>query len=237
MVIHGFSPCATMISTQINASHGRDTEFTTAPPFIAGFFNPKQLRVLNDMVDRAQLQGLAQEVESLRKRLDEINLRIEQVDAVLAEHAITDAVLDTLLAHEDGRTISTHLPIGSGVSLPYRHDGEAEGTALVDLGTGVFGERPWSDVRTITQQRQADIQHLRDELKEQSDLTESSLAKAAQTFNQLAEQMKQPASPPSTASQPTPVEATPEADPSAEEPTTRRGRRRSMFGGDLTLDD
>ena len=226
-----------MISTQINASHGGDTEFTTAPPFIAGFFNPKQLRVLNDMVDRAQLQGLAQEVESLRKRLDEINLRIEQVDAVLAEHAITDAVLDTLLAHEDGRTISTHLPIGSGVSLPYRHDGEAEGTALVDLGTGVFGERPWSDVRTITQQRQADIQHLRDELKEQSDLTESSLAKAAQTFNQLAEQMKQPASPPSTASQPTPVEATPEADPSAEEPTTRRGRRRSMFGGDLTLDD
>ena len=237
MVIHGRSPCATMISTQINASHGRDTEFTTAPPFIAGFFNPKQLRVLNDMVDRAQLQGLAQEVESLRKRLDEINLRIEQVDAVLAEHAITDAVLDTLLSHEDGRTISTHLPIGSGVSLPYRHDGEAEGTALVDLGTGVFGERPWSDVRTITQQRQADIQHLRDELKEQSDLTESSLAKAAQTFNQLAEQMKQPASPPSTASQPTPVEATPEADPSAEEPTTRRGRRRSMFGGDLTLDD
>ena len=237
MVIHGMSPCATMISTQINASHGRDTGFTTAHPFIAGFFNPKQLRVLNDMVDRAQLQGLAQEVESLRKRLDEINLRIEQVDAVLAEHAITDAVLDTLLSHEDGRTISTHLPIGSGVSLPYRHDGEAEGTALVDLGTGVFGERPWSDVRTITQQRQADIQHLRGELKEQSDLTESSLAKAAQTFNQLAEQMKQPASPPSTPSQPTSVEATPEPDPSAEEPGPRRGRRRSMFGGDLTLDD
>lgn len=237
MVIHGMSPCATMISTQINASHGRDTGFTTAPPFIAGFFNPKQLRVLNDMVDRAQLQGLAQEVESLRKRLDEINLRIEQVDAVLAEHAITDAVLDTLLSHEDGRTISTHLPIGSGVSLPYRHDGEAEGTALVDLGTGVFGERPWSDVRTITQQRQADIQHLREELKEQSDLTESSLAKAAQTFNQLAEQMKQPASPTPTPSQATSVEATPESDPSTEEPGPRRGRRRSMFGGDLTLDD
>ena len=123
------------------------------------------------------------------------------------------------------------------MSLPYRHDGEAEGTALVDLGTGVFGERPWSDVRTITQQRQADIQHLRGELKEQSDLTESSLAKAAQTFNQLAEQMKQPASSPSTPSQPTSVEATPESDPSAEEPGPRRGRRRSMFGGDLTLDD
>ena len=76
------------------------------------------------MVDRAQLQRLAQEVETLRKRLDEINLRIEQVDAVLAEHAITDAVLDTLLARDGGRSVSTHLPIGSGVSLPYRHDGE-----------------------------------------------------------------------------------------------------------------
>jgi len=190
------------------------------------------------MVDRAQLQRLAQEVETLRKRLDEINLRIEQVDAVLAEHAITDAVLDTLLSHEDGRTISTHLPIGSGVSLPYRHDGETEGTALVDLGTGVFGERPWSDVRTITQQRQADIQHLRDELKEQSDQTETSLAKAAQTFNQLAEQLKQPATPP-PASPPSPSqeESTPEPDTTPAEPISRRGRRRGMFGSDLTLDD
>ena len=190
------------------------------------------------MIDRAQLQRLAQEVETLRKRLDEINLRIEQVDAVLAEHAITDAVLDTLLSHEDGRTISTHLPIGSGVSLPYRHDGEREGTALVDLGTGVFGERPWSDVRTITQQRQADIQHLRDELKEQSDQTETSLAKAAQTFNQLAEQLKQPT--PSTTlptAPPSNEDSTPEPEASSDEPTPRRGRRRGMFGGDLTLDD
>ena len=40
------------------------------------------------MVDRAQLQRLAQEVETFRKRLEEINLRIEQVDVVLAEHPI-----------------------------------------------------------------------------------------------------------------------------------------------------
>ena len=118
MVIHGTSPCATMISTQINASHGRGTGFTTAPSSIAGFFNPKQLRVLNDMVDRVQLQGLAQEVESLRKRLDEINLRIEQVDAVLAEHAITDAVLDTLLSHEDGRTTVSYTHLTLPTSVP-----------------------------------------------------------------------------------------------------------------------
>ncbi|GIR75484.1 MAG: hypothetical protein VXZ04_05800 [Candidatus Thermoplasmatota archaeon] len=203
------------------------------PPYpIAGFFNPKQLGRLSAMVDRAQLQRLAQEVETLRKRLDEINLRIEQVDAVLAEHAITDAVLDTLLARDGGRSVSTHLPIGSGVSLPYRHDGEGEGTALVDLGTGVFGERPWSDVRTLTQQRQADIQHLRDELKVQSDQTEVSLGQAAQSFNRLAEQLKEAPAP-----EPAPSEPSGEIESTPAEQGQRRPRRRSMFGGDLTLDD
>jgi len=183
------------------------------------------------MVDRTQLQRLAQEVEMLRKRLEEINLRIEQVDVVLAEHTITETVLDTLLAHETGANISTHLPIGSGVSLPYRHQGEEEGVALVDLGSGVFGERPWSEAKSITKTRHNDIQHLRDELKLQSDQTESSLAKAAQSFNTLAEQMKQPALTPK------PVEDEAEETPPSEPSSPRRSRKRGMFGNDLTLDD
>ena len=73
------------------------------------------------MDDRTQLQRLAQEVEVLRKRLDEINLRIEQVDAVLSEHTITEAVLQALVSHDQERGVSTHLPIGSGVCLPYVH--------------------------------------------------------------------------------------------------------------------
>ncbi len=187
------------------------------------------------MVDSTQLQRLAQEVEVLRKRLDEINLRIEQVDAVLAEHAITDAVLESLLGHGQGSSISTHLPIGSGVSLPYRHQGDQEGVALVDLGSGVFGERPWSDVRSITTQRKDDIQRLRDELKEQSDQTETSLGQAAQTFNRLAESLKQQASPESPPVAPTTQTETPES--TASDATPRRSRKRGMFGGDLTLDD
>ncbi len=191
------------------------------------------------MVDRAQLQRLAQEVETLRKRLEEINLRIEQVDVVLAEHTITDAVLETLLAHDAGASISTHLPIGSGVSLPYRHQDSEEGTALVDLGAGVFGERAWSDVRALTQQRQTDIQHLRDELKQQSDQTESSLAQAAQSFNQLAEQIKQQPTAAAPANTSSPAQAPPDeaSESSTSDSQNRRSRRRGMFGGDLTLDD
>jgi prefoldin subunit 5 len=187
------------------------------------------------MVDRTQLQRLAQEVEMLRKRLDEINMRIEQVDAVLAEHAITDAVLEALLGHGQGASISTHLPIGSGISLPYRHKGAEEGVALVDLGSGVFGERHWSDARSITHQRREDIQRLREELKQQSDQTETSLGQAAQSFNALAETLKKqtPAEQPST--EPPNGNETPET-PSSET-ASRRPRKRGMFGGDLTLDD
>ena len=201
------------------------------------FFNLNQHGETNDMVDRAQLQRLASEVETLRKRLDEINLRIEQVDAVLAEHAITDAVLETLLSHQQGASISTHLPIGSGVSLPYRHNGVAEeGTALVDLGTGVFGERRWSDARTMTGRRQEDIQQLRNELKQQSDQSEAALGRAAQAFNQLAEQLKQSPSTPLPASQPAPP-ASDTTESSTPESPQKRPRRRGMFGADLTLDD
>lgn len=185
------------------------------------------------MDDRTQLQRLAQEVEVLRKRLDEINLRIEQVDAVLSEHTITEAVLQALVSHDQERGVSTHLPIGSGVCLPYVHKAEQEGVALVDLGAGVFGERPWSNAKAITEERRLDIQRLRDELKEQSDLTESSLGEAAQTFNKLAEQMKKPPSP-----QPSTIVPSETKDPPPSPQPTRRSRKRgSMFGGDLTLDD
>ena len=197
----------------------------------AAFFNPEGFGRVNGMVDRTELQRLAQEVEGLRKRLEEINMRIEQVDTVLAEHSITETVLNTLLAHETGSSISTHLPIGSGVSLPYRHQGEEEGVALVDLGSGVFGERPWSEAKTITEERRQDIQHLRDELKQQSDITETSLAKAAQTFNGLAEQMKQ------AVPTPPPAEAPPATEEEPAPSSPRRQRKRGMFGNDLTLDD
>ena len=185
------------------------------------------------MVDRTELQRLAQEVEVLRKRLEEINLRIEQVDVVLAEHDITETVLDNLLAHGSGSSISTHLPIGSGVSLPYRHQGDEEGVALVDLGSGVFGERPWSEAKAITEVRHQDIQHLRNELKQQSDQTERSLAQAAQTFNALAAQMKQQPSPSPSA----PEEPVEEDQDETSGASQRRSRKRGMFGSDLTLDD
>ena len=191
---------------------------------------------LSPMVDRSQLQRMAKDVEALRKRLDEIHLRMEQVDAVLSEHNITAGALKALMAHEDPNNASSHVSIGSGVSLHYKHQGSEEGIALVDLGAGIFGERYWSDAHAITKEREDDIQHLRDELEAQAKQTETNLANVAQAFNTAAEQLQAMAAPPSKETTPQQEQAIP---PSEEPPAkpARRGRKRGMFGNDLTLDD
>jgi prefoldin subunit 5 len=187
------------------------------------------------MVDRTQLQRMARDVEALRKRLDEIHLRMEQVDAVLSEHKITAGALKALMAHEDPNNASSHVSIGSGVSLHYRHQGSEEGIALVDLGAGVFGERHWSDAHAITLERESDIQHLRDELQGQAEQTETNLAQVAQAFNTAAEQLQSLTAAPAEAKT-LPQQTASEPEPEPAKPV-RKGRKRGMFGSDLTLDD
>lgn len=192
---------------------------------------------MTGMNERETLQRLAKEVEGLRGRLNQIAGQLEQVDAVLAEHNVTEAVLKSLLQRPSSSS-TAHVSIGSGVSLPYSPDAE-EGTALVDLGSNVFGERPWSDALSITERRRVDIQALRDELAAQSEQTERQLAAGAQAFNRLASSLESNAA--TSASTPAPLAEPPqvpveEAPPPAS-PPAGRPRRRGMFGGELTLDD
>ena len=190
------------------------------------------------MNERETLQRLAKEVEGLRGRLNQIAGQLEQVDAVLAEHNVTEAVLKSLLQRPSSNA-TAHLSIGSGVSLPYSPEAE-EGTALVDLGSNVFGERPWSDALSITEGRRVDIQALRDELAAQSENTERQLAAGAQAFNRLASSLESHAPPPAAAfSAPVdaPQEPMEDATPPSTPTPTGRSRRRGMFGGELTLDD
>lgn len=192
---------------------------------------------MTGMNERETLQRLAKEVEGLRGRLNQIAGQLEQVDAVLAEHNVTEAVLKSLLQRPSSSS-TAHVSIGSGVSLPYSPDAE-EGTALVDLGSNVFGERPWSDALSITERRRVDIQALRGELAAQSEQTERQLAAGAQAFNRLASSLESNAA--TSASTPAPLAEPPqvpveEAPPPAS-PPAGRPRRRGMFGGELTLDD
>lgn len=192
---------------------------------------------MTGMNERETLQRLAKEVEGLRGRLNQIAGQLEQVDAVLAEHNVTEAVLKSLLQRPSASS-TAHVSIGSGVSLPYSPNAE-EGTALVDLGSNVFGERPWSDALSITERRRVDIQALRDELAAQSEQTERQLAAGAQAFNRLASSLESnaatPAPPPAPLAEPSQVPV--EEAPTPTSSPAGRPRRRGMFGGELTLDD
>ena len=147
------------------------------------------------MDDRTQLQRLAQEVEVLRKRLDEINLRIEQVDAVLSEHTITEAVLQALVSHDQERVYQrTFRSVRACVCRMFTKQNKK---ALPSL---IWALVCLENARGATQKpsRKNDVwtsNGYGTSSKNNPTLTESSLGEAAQTFNKLAEQMKKPPTP------------------------------------------
>ena len=113
---------------------------------------------------------------------------------------------------------------------------------MIDLGSGIFGEKPWSQAIEITQQRKDDITLLRDELQTQAQALEVKIGEAAEQFNQMAMAMKPELAQNKLSIKPTDAQDVSAVQEEGEQPTqqtTRRsGKRRSgMFGNELTLDD
>ena len=185
------------------------------------------------MVERSELQKMARTIDAHRKQLDTLHARIEQVSAILEEHDITAAVLDELIKSISTGRAAARLSIGSGVSLNYVHEGGEEGTAMVDIGSGIFGEKTWSGAHKLTTERKQGILLLHQELTEQSTQLEEKITQLAQEFNTAAEQL-QPTSP--QISEDPPSGTQPNA-PSEEKQPRRQQRRGSRFGNELTLDD
>jgi len=189
------------------------------------------------MVEKEELQRLAREVEALRQQLDEIQNRVQQIDGILEEHDVTDGILEAYIS-TTSKSIS-HVPIGSGVCLKIEIDPDSLPVTLVDIGSGIYGEKDLNDARTITQKRKADIKELRDELHGQGVQIEQKLGEVASVFNASAEQFKLEQGQPSAQSTaPTaPTAPTTEAKEAEETTTTSRKKRNSMFRSELTLDD
>ena len=186
------------------------------------------------MVERSELQKMARTIDAYRKQLDDLNARAEQVSAIIEEHQLTTGILHSLQeSSKTGRT-GARLSIGSGVTLNYIHEGEEEGTALVDIGSGVFGEKPWSEAHSMTLERKEGITLLHKDLSEQVTKLEEKITTLAEEFNTAAEQLQPPQ--PTQTSAATTVE--PPSSPMPDEKETRRPQRRgSRFGNELTLDD
>ena len=180
---------------------------------------------------RAELQRLARIVERSRQRLEELDRRKQNVLEVVEDHRRTGAVLTSLIDSARAGTASGHVGIGAGVSLPLAPS-DAEGRSIVDLGSGVYGERTWSGALEMTLQRQKDLQSIVDELEGRMSELEEEIAQNAVAFNTMAERIEADAK--AEAPAPSPSEDAPEQP----EPTAPRpGPRRRRFGSELTLDD
>ena len=182
-------------------------------------------------MEQSELQRTARLVEMNRERFHEVQERIEQVINVLGEHDVTATILETLSSKDHDSKMKMHVSIGAGVTLTCQHPGGGEGTTIVDLGSGIFGERTWSDAASLTRERMEELGTLLESLQSQSQQLESTIATLAQTFTAAAEAQIQ-SEPPTSVNE---TESLPEE---AETPVPKPKRRRGgMFGNELTLDD
>lgn len=182
-------------------------------------------------MEQSELQRTARLVEMNRERFHEVQERIEQVINVLGEHDVTATILETLSKKNHDSEMKMHVSIGAGVTLTCQHPGGGEGTTIVDLGSGIFGERSWSDAASLTRERMEELGTLLESLQSQSQQLEATITALAQTFTAAAEAQPQPET-----AQPV-DEPEPQPESSETTPSKQKRRRGGMFGNELTLDD
>tara|TARA_B100001540_G_scaffold315306_1_gene342236 strand:+ start:10299 stop:10847 length:549 start_codon:yes stop_codon:yes gene_type:complete len=182
-------------------------------------------------VEQSELQRTARLVEMNRERFHEVQERIEQVINVLGEHDVTATILETLAKKNHNSEMRMHVSIGAGVTLTCQHPGGGEGTTIVDLGSGIFGERTWSDAAILTRERMEELGPLLENLQSQSQQLETTITALAQSFTVAAESQDEVEMMQS--------EETPEVESDDSEHTIPKPKRRrgGMFGNELTLDD
>ena len=166
------------------------------------------------MVDSNELQRMARLVDINRQRLEEINQQIERIEVVQLEHDDTKRALSALSGGKSG-----HIALGAGVMVPIPNNA----TTIVDLGSGVFGERSPDSAKELVSKRLEDLTELKSQFEAEAAILTQRIEELATTFEKAAKEMTE-------SNQET------EAEPvKTEEKSSRRKKR--GFGGKLTLDD
>ena len=166
------------------------------------------------MVDSNELQRLARLVEMNRQRLEEINQQIERIEVVQLEHDDTKRALSALSNGKSG-----HIALGAGVMVPIPNNA----TTIVDLGSGVFGERTPDSAKELVAKRLEDLTELKSQFEADAAMLTQRIEELATTFETTAKEM---------------TESNEEADKTIQKPEEKPFRRKKRgFGGELTLDD
>lgn len=174
--------------------------------------------MVSTMTDSSELQRMARLVDINRQHLEEINQQIESIEAVQLEHADAKRALEELAKGSSG-----HIPLGAGVMIPI----PKEITTIVDLGTGIFGERKPEEAAKLVQKRLDDLTNLKSQFEADAAMITQRIEQLANSFEKAAKEMAEKPKTPETLDNN-------EKEAADEKPTKRR---RKGFGGELTLDD
>jgi len=166
------------------------------------------------MVDSNELQRMARLVDMNRQRLEELQSQIERIEAVQLEHDDTKQALNAL-----SNGLSGHIPLGAGVMVPIPKDV----TTIVDLGSGVYGERKPEDAEELVAKRLDDLTELKSQFEADAAMLTQRIEELAKSFETAAKEMAEKKEEPEEKTQP--VSETPPR------------RRRRGLGSELTLDD
>jgi prefoldin alpha subunit len=197
-----------------------------------------------------ELKNMARMIDLNRQRLEQLQDQVSRLEIVQAEAGDVETSLLAMSrlsnaaesAHSDKKENKVMIPIGSGVHLPTTV--EANTTAVIDIGSGIFAEKNPDDAAAIIRTRIIDLGIIITELNAEAETITKKINEMSAEFNLAAQKM--------TGSGAAEVGVTmpPFFEDNVTESTTEGGKdttsdqkkqpktaRRRGFGGELTLDD
>ena len=169
--------------------------------------------------DRADLQRIADLVETNRERLQNIESQVVRLEEVRQEQA---RAIMTLEAIPKSGANDAMIPLGGGVQIIA--DIPSEAGAVIDIGSGIQAEKTREEALEILSARNEELLRLMDSLKSEFDETEKLVIELATQFNDGVAELQD--------------EDTEVAEvASSEGSESRPKRRRRKRGTEFTLDD
>ena len=168
--------------------------------------------------DRADLQRIADLVETNRERLQNIESQVVRLEEVRQEQARAIMALKAIPASGANDAM---IPLGGGVQIIA--DIPSEGGAVIDIGSGIQAEKTREEALELLSSRNEELIRLMDSLRSEFDETEKLVIELANQFNEGIEELQ--------------GEESDTEDSTNQETENRPRRRRRNRGTEFTLDD
>ena len=168
--------------------------------------------------DRAELQRIADLVETNRERLQNIESQVVRLEEVRQEQARAIMALKAIPASGANDAM---IPLGGGVQIIANIP--SEGSAVIDIGSGIQAEKTREEALELLSSRNEELIRLMDSLRSEFDETEKLVIELANQFNEGIEELQ--------------GEESDSTDSTTQESENRPRRRRRKRGTEFTLDD